>query len=64
MKNVGKNDSIIRYGLAIVMVIVGIMLGASSTISIVLYVLAVVMVVTATTRVCPLYKPFGIKTNK
>ena len=64
MKNVGKNDSIIRYGLAIVMLIAGIMLGASSTISIVLYVLAVVMVVTATTRVCPLYKPFGIKTNK
>lgn len=64
MKNVGKNDSIIRYGLAIVLVIAGIMLGASSTISIVLYVLAVVMVVTAATRVCPLYKPFGIKSNK
>jgi len=64
MKNVGKNDSIIRYGLAIVLVIAGVMLGASSTVSIVLYVVAGVMVVTAATRVCPLYIPFGIKTNK
>ena len=64
MKNVGKNDSMIRYVLAVVLVIAGILLGAGSTVSIVLYVLAGVMVVTATTRVCPLYIPFGIKTNK
>ncbi len=64
MKNVGKNDSIIRYVLAVVLVVAGIAMGASSTISIILYVLAGVMVVTATTRVCPLYKIVGIKTNK
>jgi len=64
MKNVGKNDSTIRYALAIVLAIAGILLGAGSTVSIVLYVVAGVMVVTAATRVCPLYKAVGIKTNK
>jgi len=64
MKNVGKNDSTIRYALAIVLAIAGILLGAGSTVSIVLYVVAGVMVVTAATRVCPLYKVIGIKTNK
>ncbi len=64
MKNVGKTDSYIRYLLAAVLVIVGVMLGASSTISIVMYVVAAVLVVTAAVNVCPIYLMLGIKTNK
>lgn len=63
MKNVGNMDSMIRYGLAVGMVIVGLVLGAGSLISIVLYVLAVVMIVTASVRVCPIYLALGLKTN-
>lgn len=64
MKNVGKTDSMIRYLLAVVLVVVGVALGATSTLSIVLYVLAGVAIVTAASGVCPLYKVLGIKTNK
>jgi hypothetical protein len=63
MKNVGNTDSLIRYGLAVGMVIVGLVLGAGSLISIVLYVLAAVMVVTASVHVCPIYLALGLKTN-
>jgi len=64
MKNVGKSDSMIRYLLAVILTVVGVALGASSTLSIVLYVVAGIAVVTAATGVCPLYKVLGIKTNK
>jgi hypothetical protein len=64
MKNVGKTDSYIRYLLAVALVVVGFVLGASSTISIVMYVVAVVLVVTAAVNVCPIYLMLGIKTNK
>ena len=63
MKNVGNTDSMIRYGLAVVLVVVGLVLGVSSTVSIVLYVLAAVMVATASIRVCPIYLALSLKTN-
>jgi hypothetical protein len=63
MKNVGNTDSMIRYGLAVGMVIVGLVLGATSLLSIVLYVVAAVLVVTASVRVCPIYLALGLKTN-
>jgi len=63
MKNVGNTDSMIRYGLAVGMVIVGLVLGVTSLWSIVLYVGAAVMVVTATVHVCPIYLALGLKTN-
>lgn len=64
MKNVGKTDSLIRYLMALVLVGVGVALGATSTLSIVLYALAAVLVVTGAVNVCPLYMMLGIKTNK
>jgi len=64
MKNVGKTDAYIRYLLAAVLVVVGVVLGASSTLAIMLYVVAVVLVVTAAVNVCPIYVLLGIKTNK
>jgi len=64
MKNVGKNDSLIRYLLAVVLVVVGIVLGAGSLVSIILYVVAAVLVVTAAVHVCPIYMMLGLRTNK
>jgi len=64
MKNVGKTDAYIRYLLAAGLVIVGVMLGDSSTLAIVLYVVAAVLVLTAAVNVCPIYLMLGIKTNK
>ena len=64
MKNVGKTDSYVRYLLAAVLVIVGVVLGSSSTLSIVLYVVAAVLVITASVSVCPIYLMLGIKTNQ
>jgi hypothetical protein len=64
MKNVGKTDSIVRYLLAAILVIAGVLLGASSTVSIVLYVVAAVLAVTAAVNVCPIYLMLGIKSNK
>ena len=64
MKNVGKTDSLIRYALAVVLVVVGVMLGASSVVSLVLYGVAAVLAITASVSVCPIYMMLGIKTNK
>jgi len=64
MKNVGKTDSLIRYALAVVLVVVGVMLGASSVVSLVLYGVAAVLAITASVNVCPIYMMLGIKTNK
>lgn len=64
MKNVGKTDSLIRYALAVVLVVVGVMLGASSAVSLVLYGVAAVLAITASVSVCPIYMMLGIKTNK
>lgn len=63
MKNVGKTDSLVRYGLAAVLVVIGVMNGAGSTLSLVLYALAAVLVVTAAVRFCPIWKVLGIKTT-
>lgn len=64
MKNVGKTDSLIRYALTVVLVVVGVMLGASSAVSLALYVVAAVLAITASVSVCPIYMMLGIKTNK
>lgn len=62
MKNVGSRDAMIRYILAAILVVVGIYMGATSGLSIVLYVVAVVLVVTASVKVCPIWKILKINT--
>ena len=62
MKNVGSRDAMIRYILAAILVVVGIYMGATSGLSIVLYVVAVVLVVTASVKVCPIWKILNINT--
>lgn len=62
MKNVGKLDARIRYGIAVVLVIVGLLLDPLSSTSIILYVSAAVLTVTGAVGMCGLYKLIGVNT--
>ncbi|MGB7594960.1 MAG: YgaP-like transmembrane domain [Erysipelotrichaceae bacterium] len=64
MKNVGNKDAMIRYILAVILVVIGLVLGATSVTSIVLYVVAAVLAVTAQIKICPIYKILKIDTLK
>jgi hypothetical protein len=62
--NVGQTDRYIRMAVAAVLValvLFGFVTGVAAMIA---SVVAVVFIATATVKVCPLYMPFGIKTNK
>ncbi|MFQ3229206.1 DUF2892 domain-containing protein [Reinekea sp.] len=62
--NVGQTDRYIRMAVAAVLValvLFGVVTGVAAIIA---SVVAVVFIATATVKVCPLYMPFGIKTNK
>jgi len=56
--NVGTTDKIIRYVLAAVFIVLGLILSYWWFIG------AVIMIVTAITGWCPIYAIFGMKTNK
>ncbi|MFA6801181.1 MAG: DUF2892 domain-containing protein [Acholeplasmataceae bacterium] len=62
-KNVGRVDKMVRYGLAIVFLVVGAILYDNlMVLSIILFVLALIMVVTSAMSFCGLYRLFGINT--
>ncbi|MGE4321336.1 MAG: DUF2892 domain-containing protein [Acholeplasmataceae bacterium] len=64
-KNVGKVDQLIRYLLAAVLLVVGILLFNSLTwLAIVLFVLAAISAVTGAIGFCGLYTLLGINTCK
>ncbi len=60
--NVGTTDRKIRIAIAIVAAILAIVVGG--TFGVVLWVVAAIMLATGIVRVCPLYLPFKISTNK
>jgi hypothetical protein len=63
-KNIGKLDRMARIVIAL---IIGILYATNiitGTLAIVLMILAVVFISTSIFSFCPLYLPFGIKTNK
>jgi hypothetical protein len=63
-KNMGNLDKGVRIGLA---VLVGVLYAAeiiSGTVALVLGALAVIFILTSLISFCPLYLPFGIRTNK
>lgn len=64
MKNVGKQDAMIRYGLAAGLVVAGLLLGATSSLSIILYIIAAVLAITAQIRICPIYKILKLSTYR
>lgn len=64
MKNMGSADRVLRVLVALVvaaLILTGVVNGLWAWI---LGILAVVFVLTASISVCPLYLPFGIRTNK
>ncbi len=63
MKNVGKKDANIRYGLALVLLLLSIFTwNTSQILSLAVLVVGVVLVVTGMIGFCGLYKVFGINT--
>ncbi|MEI6363025.1 MAG: DUF2892 domain-containing protein [Actinomycetes bacterium] len=63
-KNESNADRIIRVVIAIAAVLGAFAVGASSVLGIILFVVAAVMLVTAAVGFCPLYRLFGLSTNK
>lgn len=62
--NVGQADRYIRMAVAAVLVALVLFGTVTGVAAIIASVVAVVFIATATVKVCPLYMPFGIKTNK
>ena len=60
--NVGSIDRIVRYVIALILVITGLFIGPATGVSIVLYVFAGVLAATATVRFCGIYTLFGLST--
>jgi len=63
-KNESNADRIIRVVIAIAAVLGAFAVGASSVLGIILFVVAAIMLVTAAVGFCPLYRLFGLSTNK
>ena len=62
MKNENGLDRVLRFMVAIILVALGFYV--TGILSVVAYILVIVMFVTAVSGFCPLYKVFGINTNK
>ena len=63
-KNMGTADKVIRILIAIVIAALFFTNFITGTLGIVLLVLAAVFLLTSVVSFCPLYLPFGIRTNK
>lgn len=61
-KNVGSVDRTVRALGAVVLVVAGVLAGASGWSAILLYGIAAVLVVTAAVASCPLYSILGLRT--
>jgi hypothetical protein len=63
-KNMGTADKVIRILVAIVIAALFFTNVITGTLGIVLLVLAAIFLLTSFVSFCPLYLPFGIRTNK
>lgn len=64
LKNMGSADRIIRVMLAALVVVLYFTQVISGTTAIILLALSAVFILTSVISFCPLYYPFGIRTNK
>ncbi|MDD2819318.1 MAG: DUF2892 domain-containing protein [Candidatus Nanopelagicales bacterium] len=64
LKNESSVDRVIRLVIAAVAIAIALVVGGSTVVGIILFVVAAVMVVTAVVGFCPLYRIFGLRTNK
>lgn len=63
-KNVGTTDRIVRFILAVVLLIAAFTMPMSSVLSTILIILGVVLIGTSLVSFCPLYLPFKLSTRK
>ena len=63
-KNMGSIDKVIRIMIAVVFVILFFTNVITGILGIVLIALAAIFVITSLFSFCPLYLPFGLRTNK
>ncbi len=61
-KNIGKRDRIFRFSIAIILGILAYAKIIPTDLAIPVYIVAAVIAFTGLTRICLLYKPFGIST--
>lgn len=64
MKNESTIDRLIRVVVAVVALVVALFVGTGTVLGIILLVVAAIMLVTALAGFCPLYRIFGLRTNK
>ena len=63
-RNESNADRILRVIVAVVAAGIGVAVGAGTALGIILMVVAAIMLVTAGVGFCPLYRIFGLSTNK
>ncbi|MBN1951076.1 MAG: DUF2892 domain-containing protein [Bacteroidales bacterium] len=63
-KNMGMADRLVRVFLALIVVLLYFTEVIEGTLGIVLMILAGILVLTSLVSFCPLYLPFGLRTNK
>lgn len=63
-KNMGKTDRIVRVLLSIILTSLYAFNIVEGVMGVLLVILSGIFLLTSFVRVCPLYMPFGIKTNK
>lgn len=63
IKNIGRTDRMIRFGVAAASIVAALAVHSSAA-RVVLIVVAVLMAGTALVRTCPAYLPFHVSTNK
>jgi hypothetical protein len=63
-KNVGSIDKVIRFLLALVVIVLFFMHVITGTLGIILLILSAILIFTILVSFCPIYWPFGISTDK
>jgi len=64
LRNTSTPDRLVRLAVAGVAAIVALVIGAGSVIGILLLLVAAILVVTAASGFCPLYRLFGLSSNR
>lgn len=64
MINMGSWDRRIRAAAAVVLAVVGVLVGPGGVVAVVLYVVAAILLVTALVGFCPLYRLVGLSTAR
>lgn len=62
--NMGSADRAVRIILAVVFIAAIVLSWVTGPLALIAGVLAAVFILTSVVRVCPLYLPFGLKTNR